>query len=72
MKSISVIINERSKRSIELKDEYRLDEFINFFEKEIRLVKGYRLDSPMSIASEKGAHPTAINANAAEVTEADC
>ena len=72
MKSISVILNEHSKYSIDLKDEYKLDEFIEFFEAEMRIVKGYRSDSPMANASEKGAHTKVTSANLSELTETPC
>ena len=72
MKSISVIINEYSRHTIELKDEYKLEEFIKYFEKEMRLVKRYRLNSPMDSPLQKNAHKLAASTDAAEVIEADC
>ena len=39
MKSISVIIGKNAKYSIDLKDEYQLEEFINFFEEQMQIIK---------------------------------
>jgi len=39
MKNISVTIDKHSKYSIDLKDEYQVDEFISFFENQINKVK---------------------------------
>lgn len=72
MKSISVIINEYSKHTIDLKDEYKPDEFIKFFENQMRLVKEYRLDAPITSPLHNHAHTQAISTNVAELTEDDC
>lgn len=72
MKSISVILNEHSKYTIDLQDEYSLDEFIHFFEAEMQIVKGYRLDAPLAHPSQKGGHSEVMSANVAELTEDDC
>jgi len=72
MKSISVILNEHSKYTIELKDEYKLNEFIDFFEAEIHIVKGYRLDKPVPNPSQTGPHAKGASTNVAELTEDDC
>lgn len=72
MKSISVVLNEHSKYTIDLKDEYKLNEFIEFFEAEIRLVKGYRSDSPPAGASEKRTHPQVTSEDLSDLTEAPC
>ena len=39
MKSISVIIGKNAKYSIDLKDEYQSEEFINFFEEQMQIIK---------------------------------
>lgn len=39
MNSISVIIGKNTKYSIELKGEYQAEEFINFFEEQIQIIK---------------------------------
>ncbi len=39
MNSISVIIGKNTKYSIELKEEYQSEEFINFFEEQIQIIK---------------------------------
>ena len=72
MKSISVILNERSRYSIDLKDEYKLDEFIKFFEAKIRIVKGYRSDSSMANASEKRARTKVTSEDLSEMTDSPC
>lgn len=72
MKSISVIINEDSRHTIDLKDEYQLDEFIKFFENQMHIVKDYRLDAPTTSPLQKHAHTQVTSTNAAEVTEDNC
>jgi len=73
MKTISVKLNDRSKYSIDLKEEYELDEFIEFFEAKIRTVKGYRLDSLTAGTSEKGTDTKGAHIKAAnQKYEADC
>jgi hypothetical protein len=72
MKSISVILNEHSRHTIDLKDEYNHDEFIEYFEHQLRLVKEYRLDAPMTSPPQKHLHKQATSANVAELTEDDC
>jgi len=39
MKSISVIIGKNAKYSIDLKDEYQSEEFINFFQEQMQIIK---------------------------------
>lgn len=39
MKNISVIIGKNAKYSIDLKDEYQSEEFINFFEEQMQIIK---------------------------------
>jgi len=72
MKSISVIINEHSRHTIDLKDEYKLDEFVKFFENQMRIVKDYRLDAPITSPHQEHAHTQATSTNVAELTEDDC
>lgn len=72
MKSITVILNEHSRYTIDLKDEYKLDEFIKFFEAEMHIVKGYRLDSPVAGVSERGTPTKVTSGDAAEIMEDDC
>jgi hypothetical protein len=72
MKSISVIINERSRHMIDLKDEYKLDEFIKFFENQMHIVKDYRLDAPTASPLQKHAQSQVTSTNVAELTEDDC
>jgi len=38
MKSISVIVGKNAKYSIDLKDEYQSEEFINFFEEQLQIM----------------------------------
>ena len=73
MKSISEILNDRSKYSIDLKDGYELDEFIEFFEAKMRIVKECRLETPMTNTPKKKVN---IKGDNSELTrrkyEADC
>lgn len=39
MKSISVIIGKNAKYSIDLRDEYQSEEFINFFQEQMQIIK---------------------------------
>jgi hypothetical protein len=72
MKSISVILSEHSRHTIDLKDEYNREEFIQYFEHHLRLVKEYRLDAPITNPLHKHAHTQATSTNVAELTEDDC
>lgn len=72
MKSISVILNEHSKYTIDLKDEYKLDEFIKFFEAKMRIVERYKLDSPAVSTSKNGAKTKATSENLSDIAETPC
>lgn len=54
MKSISVIIDQHSKYSIDLQDEYQLNEFINFFEWQLQMVKKISQGSSIMNVQEIG------------------